>query len=90
MLTEPQPDGKHQGEGLSHISGIISGTEGQKSSPVFTAPCRQTGALARCRALRLHCCVFVLIITCHVCNTMGRAQSSGFVMQGSAAAKTQS
>lgn len=24
-----------------------------------------------------HCCVFVLIITCAVCNTMGRVQSTG-------------
>ena len=37
-----------------------------------------------------HCCMFALIITCDVRNTMGQAESTGFVMQGSAAAKTQS
>lgn len=31
---------------------------------------------------RPHCCVFVLIITCDVRNTIGPAQSTGFVMQG--------
>lgn len=39
-----------------------------------------TPMLVGCRSS--HCCVFVLIITCDVRNTMGQAESTGFVMQG--------
>lgn len=41
-----------------------------------------TPTLPGCCCCCSHCCVFVLIITCDVCNSMGRAGSAGFVMRG--------
>lgn len=73
----------------NYIQGIIVASRCRSVTlSVVPTPRPPTPTLPGCWSS--HCCVFVLIITCAVCNTMGRAESTGFVMQGSAAAKTQS
>ncbi len=91
--------GEHRGEGLFHLSRpsskklesySIRGLWLLSAGHWLLIPTLRlaTPTLAGCWSS--HCCVFVLIITCDVRNTMGQAGSTGFVMQGSAAAKTQS